>query len=176
MSLLIFAYRRQEIIRRKNEMNFKLLALEKQLMDLHSYSASISDNTVSLRDLMESPPSMFNRMSIFMVQSHQSADAGAREKFPYMQQMAMSTNPQFQDPKNAELKQQYEKSLYAYLYKQGREEFGKREEKLLNQQDLKIQQAKSKLETQVKMLDSEETKVAEQEDKAAEKSAPKYVA
>jgi len=174
MSLLIFAYRRQEIIRRKNEMNFKLLELEKQLMDLHSYSASISDNTVSLRDLMESPPSMFNRMSIFMVQSHQSADAGAREKFPYMQQMAMSTNPQL--AQNAELKQQYEKSLYADLYKQGREEFGKREEKLLNQQDLKIQQAKSKLETQVKMLDSEETKVAEQEDKAAEKSAPKYVA
>ena len=174
MSLLIFAYRKQEIIRRKNELNFKLLELEKHLMDLHSYSTSISDGTVSVNDLIHAPASMFNRMSIFAMYSNQSAMAGARENFGKMQasgmlnQMMASVKPEEQNA--------YKQMVMANLYKQGREEFSKKEEKILNEQDTKIQQQKAKLETQLKMLDSEEEKVTKAEDDAAKKAAPGYVA
>ena len=176
MSFLIFAYRKQQIIRLKNELSFKLNALTQRLMDLQRYSASISDNTVSLNDLIQSPPSMFNRMSIFMMSSHQVAQASANDKFPYMQQMMLASNPQFQDPKNNELKKQYENSIYLELYNKGREERGKQEEKLLNMENLKIDQEKAKIADQLKLLDAEEEKVSTAEDAAAKKTAPNYVA
>lgn len=174
MSLLIFAYRKQEIIRRKNELNFKLLELEKQLMDLHSYSTSISDGAISVDEMMHAPASMFNRMSIFTMYSHQSALAGAQENFGKMKASGMldtmmaSIQPQQQEA--------YRQMVMENLYKQGRESFSKQEEKILNEQDKQIQQQKAKLEAQLKLLDAEEEKVTTGEDAAAKKAAPGYVA
>lgn len=172
MSLLIFAYRHQDIIRRKADLNFKLLNLKQKLMDLQTYASNIADGTVSMNDLMTAPASMFNRMSIFMMSSHQASMAGASEKFALMSQVP-GAMPQMQ---NAQLQEQYANMMFKNLYDQEREKFGKVEQKILNQQDTKIQQECARMETQLKMLDAEESKVSEAEDKAAEKSAPKYMA
>ena len=39
MSLLIFAYRKQNIIARKNELNYKLMKRKQELMDLQHYAS-----------------------------------------------------------------------------------------------------------------------------------------
>lgn len=171
MSLLIFAYRKQDIIRRKSDLNLKLMELKKKLMDLQTYASSIADGTVSMNDLMNAPASQFSRMSIFMNYSHQSAMQGAQQKFAYLSQTP-GAMPQMQ---NAQQQQQYSQMMFKNLYDQEREKTSKIETKILNQQDTKIQQDIARMETQLKMLDSEEQSVSDAEGKAAEKSAPKYV-
>lgn len=170
MSLLIFAYRKQDIIRRKSDLQLKLMNLNKKLMDLQSYASSIADGTVSMNDLITAPSSMFGRMSIFMQYSHQMAMQGAQEKFAYMSQTP-GVMPQLQNP---QLQQQYAQMMFKNLYDQEREKSTKVEQKILNQQDTKIQQEKTTIETQLKMLEAEEQTNNAAEDKAAQSSAPKY--
>ena len=172
MSLLIFAYRKQYIIRRKSELNMKLLNLRQKLMDLQSYSASIADGAISINDLVNAPASMFNRMSIFATSSHQAAEMGAQQNIGPMLAMAQAQGT-FANMQ-AEQQQQYQKMIFSQLYKQEKEKIKAQETKILNQEDTKIQQEAAKVETELKMLDSEESKVEEAETKAAEKSAPKY--
>lgn len=171
MSLLIFAYRKLDIIRRRNDIQFKLLNLRQKLMDLQTYAASISDGTVSMNDLMTAPASQFGRMSIFMQYSHQMAMQGAQEKFALMSQTPGAIPPM----QNPQLQQQYAQMMFKNLYDQEREKSSKVEQKILNQQDTRIQQEVSRLETQLKMLDSEEQSNNQAEDAAAKSSAPRYV-
>lgn len=172
MGLLIFAYRKQYIINRKSEINMKLLTLRQKLMDLQSYASSIADGTVSMNDLMTAPASMFNRMSIFMMYSHQASMMGAQEKFGPLNQMAMSQMNQNgqNDPMQMQM---YQQSLFKNLYTQEREQFNKVEQRILNQQETQIQKQVAELETQAKMLDSEEKSCDDAIDKEAGK-APKY--
>lgn len=172
MSLLIFSYRKQEIIRRKNEISFKLMNLTKKLMDLQSYSTSVSDGTVSMSELIQAPASMFNRMSIFAMGSNNASIEQTNMKFSQLATSGMLAQMMSSVPQ--EQQAAYQQMVKQNLYIQSREAFGKREEKLLNMENLKIDQEKAKLETQLKMLEAEESKVSEQEDKAAKDSAPKY--
>ena len=175
MGLLIFAYRKQDIIRRKSDIEFKLTQMTEKLRNLQSYSASISDGSVSLNDLMTVPPSLFGRMSSFMMFSHQASMVGAQQKFPMLmmqQQAAMQQMPQMQNPQ--QMQAEMSKSLFSSLYGQEREKFAKIEEKMLNEQDKKMSLQKDKLDTQLKMLDEELKSVSAAEDKAAASSAPKF--
>ena len=172
MSLLIFAYRHQDIIGRKNALNMKLMELKQKLMELQTYASSIADGSVSMNDLMNAPASMFGRMSIFMMYSHQAGMAGAQEKMPMMSQMSA---PQMQQMA-PQMQQQYQQAMFKSLYDQEKETFSKNEQRILNEQEKRGSMEVSKIETQLKMLDKDEEEVSKAEDKAAEKSAPKYVA
>lgn len=172
MSLLIFVKRHQDIIARKSALNFRLLELNRKLMDLQTYAASIADGSVSMNDLMSAPASMFSRMSIFMQYSHQLAMSGAQQKFAVMSQVPGSM-PQMPNP---ELQQQYAQMMFKNLYDQEREKASKQEDKILNLENKKIEQEKAQIETQLKMLDAEEEQVKKGEDDGAKKSAPQYVA
>lgn len=169
MGLLIFAYRKQYIINRKADINMKLLTLRQKLMDLQSYASSIADGTVSMNDLMNAPASMFNRMSVFMMYSHQASMMGAQEKFGPMSQLAMSQMAQSgqNDPMQMQM---YQQSLFSNLYKQEREQFNKVEERILHQQETQIQKQVTELETQAKMLESEEKGCDDAIDKEAGKT------
>ena len=127
MGLLIFAYRKQDIIRRKSDLEFKLLQLSERLRNLQSYSSSIADGSVSMNDLMTVPPSLFGRMSSFMMYSDQASRAGAQQKFQLMSMMP-GAMPQIQD---AKMQQQYQQLMFKNLYDQERERFAKIEEKML---------------------------------------------
>lgn len=172
MSLLIFAYRKQDIIRRKSDLNMKLMEIRAKLFDLHDYASNIADGSVSLNDLMKCPPSLFNRMSSFMMYSHQASYSGASEKFTMMRNIPNAI-PVMPDPQQ---QQQMSQMVFKNLYDQEREKFKKIEEKVLNEQNKKLDQEAAKVEEQLKMLDAELEKLAGVEDKAASATAPKYVA
>lgn len=170
MGLLIFAYRKQDLIRRKFDIEFKMTQMSEKLRNLTSYATSIADGVVSLNDLMSVPPSMFNRMSMFMLYSHQASLAGAQEKYNFMSQTP-GAMPQLQTP---DLQQQYAQMMFKNCYDQEREKFKKIEEKVLDEQNKKISQEQAKLETQLKMIEAELESVKGAEDKAAKDSAPKF--
>jgi len=60
------------------------------------------------------------------------------------------------------------------IYKQGKEQAQEIEKNRLNLIEKKITSEKAHLETQLKMLESEEKTTSEAESKAAEAAAPKY--
>lgn len=170
MGLLVFTYRKQDLIRRKLDAEFKLLQLTQKLSSLTDYASSIADGVVSLNDLMHAPPSMFNRMSMFMMYSHAASMAGATEKYNFM---AMNPNmmPQLQNP---QMQQQYADMMFKNLYDQEREKFKKIEEDILNRQEKQISQEKAKLETQLTMIQKELESVEKAEGEAAKSFAPKF--
>jgi len=171
MGLLIFAYRKQDIIRRKSDLEFKLIQLSKKLQDLASYSSSIADGSVSTNDLMNAPASVFNRMSSFMMYSHQASIAGAQQQMPFVmmqQQMAM------QQMQNGQMQQQYQQMVFQNLYKQQREKFSEVETKMLNEQEKKITAEKERISDQLKMMEKELESVTAAEDNAIKSSAPKF--
>lgn len=174
MSLLIFTYRRQQIISQKSVLNAKLLDLNKKLMDLQSYAANIADGTVSINDLMSAPPSLFSRMTMFMNYSHQSSYAMAQERFNPT--MAAAQAQGIFATMQPEMQQQYQQLIFKNLYDQSRQQFAEVEKKIMDKEGTKIEQERAQIETQLQMLAAEEKTVTDAETKEAENSAPKYVA
>ena len=170
MGLLIFAFRKQDILRRKSDIEFKLTQMSEKLRNLQSYGSAIGDGSVSMNDLMNAPSSVFNRMSMFAMYSDQASRAGAQQKFEMMKMMP-GAMPQIQDPK---IQQQYSQLMFKNLYDQEREKFAKIEEKMLNEQEKKITSENEKLSTQLKMLEAELVEVNKAEDNAVKSSAPKF--
>ena len=172
MSLLIFGCRKIDIIRQKNDLNYRLMQITKKLSDLQQYSANIGDGSVSMFDMMNTPASMFNRQMMFSMYSHNMALAGAQQNFMMMQPMM---NMQMQQM-NPDAQAMYQQWVFNSLYQQQKERINKVEQKLLNQQETQIQQEKAKIESQLKMLDQELQSVSEAENKAIENWKPNYVA
>ena len=172
MSLLIFGFRKIDIIRQKNDLNYRLMQITKKLSDLQQYSANIGDGSVSMFDMMNTPASMFNRQMMFSMYSHNMALAGAQQNFMMMQPMM---NMQMQQM-NPDAQAMYQQWVFNSLYQQQKERINKVEQKLLNQQETQIQQEKAKIESQLKMLDQELQSVSEAENKAIENWKPNYIA
>lgn len=175
MSLLIFAYRKLEIIRQKNDLNYRLMTMNRKIHDLQQYASNIADGSVSMSDMMNTPASMFNRQLMFMTYAHNGALMNAQQNMqglmmmPHMQQqMAQMTDPN--------MKMMYQNWIFKNLYNQGREKAGRAEEKLLNQQEQELQKEKAKLETRLKLLEAEYDAVKQGEDKSAQFWKPEYVA
>jgi len=172
MSLLIFAYRKMDITRRKNDLNYRLMDLTRKLEDLQQYAANIADGSISMNDMMNTPASMFNRQLMFMQYAHNGALFGAQQNMAMMQPQIAMQMQQMQDPN---MQMMYQNWIFKSLYNQQREQIGKQEAKLLNEQEKEIQAEKAKLETQLKMLDQELEATKQGEDKAVEQWKPNYV-
>lgn len=166
--LLIGTYRLQYIIRRKAQIDMQLLTLREKLTDLQNYASSVGDG-VTMDDLISCPTSMFQRMSIFKMYADQAAGAQAQQNMG----LVMAMNPQLSQIQ-PQYQQQYQAMMYQSLFQKAEEDFGKVEKKVLNEQETKIQQQVTELETESQMLAEEKknTEQAVQED--AKESAPKY--
>lgn len=171
MSLLIFAYRKLDINRRKSDLNYRLMELTRKLSDLQQYAANIGDGSVSMSDMMNTPSSMFGRQLMFMQYAHNGSLFGAQQKFAMMQPVIANQMQQIQP----EMQQIYQNWIFKNLYDQERERMGKQEAKLLNEQEKQIQAEKMKIETQLKLLDQELQACKEGEDKSVEAWKPNYV-
>ncbi len=173
MSLLIFAYRKLDIMHRKNDLNYRLMNLTRKLSDLQQYAANIADGSVSMSDMMNTPSSMFGRQMMYMQYAHNGALFGAQQKMAMMQPQIAMQMQQMQDPNYQAMYQQW---IFKSLYDQERERMGKQETKLLNEQEKQIQAEKAKLETQLKLLDQELDACKQGEDAAVKQWKPEYTA
>ena len=171
MGLLIFAYRKLEIIRQKNDIQYRLTNLTRKLNELQQYAANIADGSISMSDMMNTPASMFGRQLMYMQYAHNGALFGAQQKFGMMQPMIAMQMQQMQDPN---MQTMYQKWIFKNLYDQERERMGKQEEKLLNEQEKQIQQEKAKLETQLKLLEQEYESCKQGEDSSVKMLKPEY--
>lgn len=174
MALLIFAYRKMDIIRRQNDLEYRLLNITRKLQDLQQYASNISDGSISMNDMMNCPSSMFNRQMMFMSYSHNQSIMGAQQKFGMMQPMMQMQMQQMQN--NPQMQSMYQQWMYQNLYQQERERMAKVEAKNLNQQETSIAQEKAKIETQIKMLSQELESCKEAEKQGAQAWKPEYTA
>lgn len=173
MSLLIFAYRKLDIMHRKNDLNYRLMNLTRKLSDMQQYAANIADGSVAMSDMMNTPSSMFGRQMMYMQYAHNGALFGAQQKMAMMQPQIAMQMQQMQDPNYQAMYQQW---IFKSLYDQERERMGKQETKLLNEQEKQIQAEKAKLETQLKLLDQELEACKQGEDAAVKQWKPEYTA
>ena len=173
MSLLIFAYRKLDIMHRKNDLNYRLMNLTRKLSDMQQYAANIADCSVSMSDLMNTPSEVFGRHMMYMQYAHNGALFGAQQKMAMMQPQIAMQMQQMQDPNYQAMYQQW---IFKSLYDQERERMGKQETKLLNEQEKQIQAEKAKLETQLKLLDQELEACKQGEDAAVKQWKPEYTA
>lgn len=184
MSLLIFSYQKQRIIAQKSVINYKLMSLRNKLYDLERYSASIADGKISTSDLMDAPASMFARMSVFAKYANATADIGAARNIKTWEKLGglnilynqQCQGQQYGSQEEIAMKTQLAGLVYNKMREEQFTKVAEQEKKYLDAQDRKIQQEIAQMETQLKLLDSEEEKVTKAEDDAAKKSAPNYVA
>lgn len=172
MSLLIFAYRKLDINRQRSDLNYRLMEITKKLSDLQQYASNIADGSVSMSDMMNTPASMFGRQLMYMQYAHNGALFGAQQKMAMMQPMIMQ---QMQQMPNPQYQAMYQQWIFKNLYNQERERMGQQEQKLLNEQEKQIQAEKTKIETQLKLLDQEYDSCKQGEDKEVQRWKPEYV-
>ncbi len=172
MSLLIFAYRKLDIMHQKSDLNYRLMNLTRKLSDLQQYASNIADGSVSMSDMMNTPGSMFGRQLMYMQYAHNGALFGAQQNYAMMQPQIAMQMQQIQDPN---MQMMYQQWIFKNLYDQQREKIAKHEAKLLNEQEKEIQAEKAKIETQLKLLDQELESCKEGEKSAIEQWKPNYV-
>ena len=136
MSLLIFAYRKLDIMQRKSDLNYRLMNLTRKLSDLQQYAANIGDGSVSMSDMMNTPGSMFGRQLMYMQYAHNAALFGASQQMQMMQPQIAMQMQQMQDPN---MQAMYQNWIFKNLYDQQREQIGKQESKLLNEQEKQME-------------------------------------
>lgn len=171
MSLLIFSFRRQQIIDQKSRINLRLMQLRQKQMDLQTYAANIADGTVSLNDLLTTPSALFPRMMQFMQYSNAYAYQGAQQKLAMMGMMGAFNQLGAMPPQQ---QQMYQSIMMQQLMKQEQENVSRGEQKRLNAEDKKIEQEIARLDTQLKMLEAEEQGVDKAEDNGIKSSTPRF--
>jgi hypothetical protein len=148
------------------------MEITKKLSDLQQYASNIADGSVSMSDMMNTPASMFGRQLMYMQYAHNGALFGAQQKMAMMQPMIMQ---QMQQMPNPQYQAMYQQWIFKNLYNQERERMGQQEQKLLNEQEKQIQAEKTKIETQLKLLDQEYDSCKQGEDKEVQRWKPEYV-
>jgi len=156
MSILAAQWVKVNLLRQKSEISFKLMQLNKKLTDLQQYAANIGDGNISMQSILNVPSSTFNRALAFMNYSHNGSIRGAQYN---MQMMNPQINMQLQqiqqsNPNNPQAVEMYKNWIFNNLYKQELEKYQKQETKLLNQQEQEIQQEKTRLSTQMQLIEA----------------------
>ena len=130
--MLVFAYRKLQLNHQRNDLQYRLLELTKKLSDMQQYSANIADGSVSMSDMMNTPGSMFGRQMMYMQYAHNNALMSAQQNMAMMQPMIAT---QMQQMPNPQYQAMYQQWIFKSLYTQAREQVGKQEAKLLNEQE-----------------------------------------
>lgn len=168
--LFLSTIRLHSIMNEKSQINVKLNDLNKELLDIQNYAATISTGSVTMNDISNAPASVFSRMLNFMNYATTTATQGAQSKFSIFS----AQNPQtFTD---ATQQQNYLNSVMQSFYKQEMDQCIQVETKLLNAKETKIQQEINKLQTRLQMLDSEQNSCESAQQQSAQKGGPNYMA
>lgn len=171
MAILMFTARKHDLTSRIFNYQARLQEITRKISDMQQYAANIADGSVSMFDMMNTPASMFGRSMMFMQYSHNTAVQNAQMNFTGIQPMLTQQMAQM-DP-NSQMA--YQNWVMQNLYKQERERVAKQEAKLLNQQEKELTQDKQKIETALKMAETELESVKEAEKKGIEMFKPNYV-
>ncbi len=154
MSILASEFLKLSLIRRENEINYRLTELNNKLGDLQRYSSNIGDGTISMNTILNVPASYSARAMAFMNYSHNGSIMGAQRNMQMMGpqiQMQMQQMQQAQQ-NNPQAMQMYQQWIFNNLYTQELQKFQKQETKLLNQQEQEIQKEKARLSTELQMV------------------------
>ncbi len=168
MGILLSIARKFSLISEINTVEAKVMNLRRKMGELRNYVSLIADGKVSVNDLMNCPGAYFGALSIFMVGSHQMAQASAQQKMGYMMQVP-GAMPQIQDP---QMQQQYMMAMQKSFYDQARKESAHQVEEQARKEGEGIEQELASSTQQLTMLQEEKKAV----DKEASESIQNFYA
>jgi len=143
------------LIDKKNNLQYKIIELDRKLSDLQEYSSSIGDQTLSMQDMMNVPSSVFHRAMAFMNYSHNGALQGAQMNMQMMGPQIQAQMAQMQTQSDPNAMAQYNNWIFRNLYNQELAKYQKHEAKLLNQQEKEKQKEKASISTQIQIIDQQ---------------------
>ncbi len=154
MGLLLFQYRKQNLIQDQNNVEYQLVDLNQQLMDSQNLSATLANDSITMSDMASMPCSLFS----FGMGSLMQADVLSRQYADQtMSNIGGSVFDQYGDNKDSMMYIAWKKA-----YEQGREQYKKRMQMQLNQQEKQIQMKKTKLETRLACIEKELEGISQQ--------------
>lgn len=149
MSILVSSALMSSAISQISNIEQQLVEANQRLLALHSFASNISDGTISMDDIMNTPGTMFDRTMMFTQNSHMAAYNGAQQKMAYLMRMP-GAMPQIADPR---AQQMYMQAMFKNLYDQNKQMVVQQEQKKLNVEETKIQQQIAQLEARKKMYE-----------------------
>src|SRR5574344_1485090 len=151
MGLLVFSIRKQQLLRRKSDIEMRQVVLSQKLNDLQSYASSIGSGQPSLNTFMGVPSSLFGRLQGYMQFSSNMAQSIAESQFKatmatpgaqqYFKQSTGGNVQAMQYMENMMKQQYYEKAL---------DQASAQEKQNLNRQEQRIESEVTEMEQQGK--------------------------
>lgn len=170
MAFLMYAALKQDLIHQQYQLTAKLTQITRKMFNLNKYATNISDGSISMNDMMNTPASLFGRQNMFMSYSHNMALAGAQQQMaqmaPMMQAQLAQMPPQYQ--------QAYQNMIFQNLYKQQRDQIKDQETQLLNEQEEQITAEKEQIQSQLAMIKQELDSVRKAEAEGIKDFTPNY--
>lgn len=170
MAFLMYVALKQDLIHEQYRLQDRMRVLVRKTRDLSKYGTNMSDGSISLNDMLNTPSSMFGRQSMFMSYSHNMAMMGAQQQMaqiePMIQMQLSQMPPQYQ--------QSYRNMIFQNLYKEKRDEVKQQETKLLNEQEEEIQSEKEQIQSQLAMVKQELESVKQAEADGIKDMKPNY--
>lgn len=152
MGLLMYSAHVHNLIRRKSELEKKLMDITKQYEDLHSYAEKVGDGSVTISELLSMPSSMSSRAFQFMAFAHNNAMQYATTYGPQYEQMYTQQSGAAANPQQAQMMHNY---IMNQLYYQAREQAAEIEKRNMNEIEAELKQQKEEIEDDLKICEQE---------------------
>jgi hypothetical protein len=177
MGVLLLGYRKLLLLNRREDIQYKMMRLNQQLIDAQDYAASLSDGKITFDEMINAPVSFFGRMNAYAINSHQQGMAHSDMMLGkyYQAGMFSQENMKAMGMQNDQQAAAYVDLVKYQMYNQAKEAAAKQEEAQMAALDKKIQMELEKVKNQLTMVEKELERLDGAFDKAAETSAPKYV-
>lgn len=175
MGLLVFSLRKQQLLRRKSDIEYRQVELAQKMNDLKSYTDALGAGQISLNSFMGVSGSLFGRLQGLMNFSNQMAMSQANSQFNAMMQMP-GAQQQFQQMTggNAQAIQWYSNMFKQQLYQNAMQSATNCEKQMLNSQENQVQSQLSSMDEELKMVNQELESIDKAYDEDVKYSVPKY--
>ena len=158
--LLTGRLRLRQLVRERNDKQYRLMQMNREISDLQKYAQNIADGKITMNEMFNTPVSVFNRQLMFMNMSAQYSQMSAFNMMNMMQ-----TNPFYQQmmaqSQNAMYQQAYQSMMYNNFYTQGQKQFAQYEADLLKEKQTLLQEERDSIKLDIAAIEAEMKDVKE---------------
>ena len=146
MGLLLMMSRKLTLIRRRNNIQYQMLDLNRKLSEYQSLSGVLSSDSVNLADIAGMPASLFSQGVASLQQGHMMGMNWANNVMMANASLFAQYGPQAQ---------QMQQVAFAKAYETGRTQYNKILKAQINEKEKEIQQEKTLLEAEAATIKEE---------------------
>ena len=169
MGILMFTLRVHDLMKRKSDIEYRLLKLTKKIQRLNDYSAFVGDNKFSPSALLSVPGLMMGETLNYMNRAQQFATGYMQQNSQYQLMLMAQQN-------GGQITPEMQYAVMDQMYSAGREIAMEAETRRLKAENEKLQTEKEQEEILLKEIDAELQSAKQAREASLKDMAPKYTA